>query len=156
MSQSAIRTFEPTVVDFDLPAGANPIGHVYQFNSPDNISLAVAQNARFDEMCSDVMWGSEDTNKFGELLRGAVLTFLPENLYHLQLLKVVVSLSWQLDRLGATQHHLFEAGKHTRGKMGLPQGAIDARSMSPKVSNLLLDLQRAINIYHNVRGKVRK
>lgn len=156
MSQSAINAFEPTVVDFNLPAGANPLEHVYQFSSPDNTSLTVAQNARFDEMCSDVLWGSEDTNRFGELLRGAVLTFLPENLYHLQLLKTVVSFSWQLDRLGATQHNLFEAGKGVRGKMGLPQGAIDARSMGPQVSDLLRDLQRAISIYHSVRGKVKK
>ena len=85
------------------------------------------------------------------MLRGLVITFLPETAFHLHLLRNVASCQWQLQRLAAIQANLFDQGKDTVGAFQLPAGTTSAMEFSASSSDLLRDLQRAIATYRSVK-----
>lgn len=148
---SVTSIFQAPPVDFNREPGADPWKHEYPLVSPENKALALATAERFDLMCHDILWGTEDEQAFGEMLRGLVLTFAPNNRFHLQLLRNIAAVQWQLQRIGAVQGNLFENGKGRAGKYGLPVGTLTAMEYRPEASQLLRDLRLAISTYRTVR-----
>jgi len=151
-TSSNIRPFNRTVVDFDLPKGHDRFEHTYSLRTPDNSALSLAEREDFMGMCEDILWGSEDRQKFGEFLRGLIITFLPENRFHLALLKNIAVFQWQLNRHVGTQSNLFEAQAGSRGRYGLPEGVWNANSLRGDASELIKDLNQAIKAYNSATG----
>jgi len=147
------RWFEAKILNFNLPPGADPRTTTFPLQSKENESLALAERERFDEMCSKILWGSEDPEAFGEMLRSLVVSFLPSDSFQLRLLRNVASAQWQLQRIEAIQQNLFLAGAEEIGAYKLPAGTADAMDFSNQASNLLRDLQRSIQIYHAARKR---
>lgn len=145
--------FRPKILNFNLPKGAEHRSAVFPLVSKENESLRLAESARFDVMCSKILWGSEDPQAFGEFLRSLVISFQPENVFELTLLRNVASCQWQLQRLEAIQHNVFAAGKEQVGPFGLPAGTSDAMEFQQASSGLLTDLQKAIKIYRSARQR---
>jgi hypothetical protein len=145
--------FRPKVLNFNLARGGDPTATTFPLASKENESLSLAERERFDVMCSKIPWGSEDREAFGEMLRSLVITFLPQDVFHLHLLRNVASLQWQLYRIEAIQHNLFTAGAEEVGAHNLPAGTNDALEFQTSYSNLLRDLQRALAIYKTAKKK---
>lgn len=143
--------FKPKVLNFNLPKGNDPRAASFPLANKENSSLSLAARERFDVLCGDILWGSENRQEFGEMLRGLVITFLPETAFHLHLLRNVASCQWQLQRLAAIQANLFDQGKDTVGAFQLPAGTTSAMEFSASSSDLLRDLQRAIATYRSVK-----
>lgn len=115
--------------------------------SEHNKALKLALHERFFEMAKSILWGSENEEEFGEMLRSLVVAFLPENRFHLQLLKNIAAIQWNIERFLQTQHNLFEDGAAVRGKHGLPQGTYNALEFRPTLQGLQKDLDLAVSTY---------
>lgn len=153
LAHSTVGTdlFKPKVLNFNLPKGNDPRSASFPLANKENSALNLAARERFDVMCEKVVWGSEDRQAFGEMLRSLVISFQPETTFHLHLLRNVASFQWQLQRIEAIQCNLFDQGKDTVGAFKLPAGTSDAMEFSASASDLLRDLQRAINIYRSAK-----
>lgn len=143
--------FKPKILSFNLPRGADPTTTTFPLANRENDSLGLAARERFDVMCANILWGSEDHEAFGEMLRSLVVSFLPQNVFQLHLLRNIASAQWQLQRIEAIQHNLFDAGKDTVGAYKLPGGTSDAMEFQGASSNLLRDLQRAISTFRSAK-----
>lgn len=109
-------------------------GDVLMVESQANRSLMLAQEHDFLEMCLPILWGDERLvhfERFGWLLRGAVITFRPLTVFELHLVKNIVAAQWRLDRLYQTQSNVYEneARSGSVGKYGLPQASHSAMEM---------------------------
>ncbi len=150
---ASTKWFKAKVLDFNIPKGADPGAISFALNNPENDALSLAQREQFDVMCEKILWGSEDKEAFGEMLRSLVISFLPKDSFQLRLLRNIASAQWQLQRIEAIQSNLFSAGAEEMGAYKLPAGTSDAMDFNGQASNLLRDLQRAIQIYHAARKR---
>lgn len=150
---ASTKWFKAKVLDFNIPKGADPGAISFALNNPENDALSLAQREQFDVMCENIPWGSEDREAFGEMLRSLVISFLPKDSFQLRLLRNIASAQWQLQRIEAIQSNLFSAGAEEMGAYKLPAGTSDAMDFNGQASNLLRDLQRAIQIYHAARKR---
>ena len=113
-------------------------GHILMVESQANRSLQLAQEYDFLEMCLPILWGDERLvhfERFGWLLRGAVITFRPLTVFELYLIKNIVAAQWRLDRLYQTQTNVYEneARSGVVGKYGLPQASHSAMELDEKL-----------------------
>jgi hypothetical protein len=132
--------------------GKNPaeLDRYQNLNTPENRSLALAKHEDFFSMCKDILWGNEDEEIFGELLRGVVTTFLPTDRFQLSMLHNVVAIQWQIQRVVGIQHNLFDRGSTTPGAYRLPQGTHDAMKYGDVMTSLLDNLNTAIETYRSM------
>ena len=84
--------------------------------------------------------------RFGWLLRGAVVTFRPLTVFELHLVKNIVAAQWRLDRLSQTQTNVYEneARSGAVGKYGLPQASHSAMELDEKLYAAQQSLSAAI------------
>lgn len=113
-------------------------GDILMVESQANRSLQLAQEYDFLEMCLPILWGDERLvhfERFGWLLRGAVITFRPLTVFELYLIKNIVAAQWRLDRLYQTQTNVYEneARSGVVGKYGLPQASHSAMELDEKL-----------------------
>ena len=113
-------------------------GDILMVESQANRSLQLAQEYDFLEMCLPILWGDERLvhfERFGWLLRGAVITFRPLTVFELYLIKNIVAAQWRLDRLYQTQTNVYEneARSGGVGKYGLPQASHSAMELDEKL-----------------------
>lgn len=113
-------------------------GSVVMVDNATNNALALAHENDFLEMCLPVLWGDErmvHVERFGWLLRGAVLTFRPQTVFELYLVKDVVAAQWRLDRLYQTQTNVYENESRSGevGKYGLPQASHSAMELDSRI-----------------------
>lgn len=113
-------------------------GDILMEESQANRSLQLAQEYDFLEMCLPILWGDERLvhfERFGWLLRGAVITFRPLTVFELYLIKNIVAAQWRLDRLYQTQTNVYEneARSGVVGKYGLPQASHSAMELDEKL-----------------------
>lgn len=149
----ADQLFMKKEVDYNTPIAKVGNDLIFPLRTSENVALALAERERFDLMCGKIPWGTEDRQAFGEMLRALVITFCPANQYHLHLLKNIAALQWQIMRIENIQFNVFEAGMDSPGQYGLPVGTWRAMEFREESSELLKDLQRAINIFHSVRKR---
>lgn len=111
-------------------------------------------------MCLPILWGDERLvhfERFGWLLRGAVVTFRPLTVFELHLVKNIVAAQWRLDRLYQTQANVYENESRSGvvGKHGLPQASHSAmeldeqlyaaqKALSAAIKNHLMTVQSVI------------
>ena len=135
-------------------------GDILMVESQANRSLQLAQEYDFLEMCLPILWGDERLvhfERFGWLLRGAVITFRPLTVFELYLIKNIVAAQWRLDRLYQTQTNVYEneARSGVVGKYGLPQASHSAmeldeqlyaaqKALSAAIKNHLMTVQSVI------------
>lgn len=135
-------------------------GDVILVDTQANRSLMLAQEHDFLEMCLPILWGDERLvhfERFGWLLRGAVVTFRPLTVFELHLVKNIVAAQWRLDRLYQTQANIYEneARSGVVGKYGLPQASHSAmeldeqlyaaqKALSAAIKNHLMTVQSVI------------
>ena len=113
-------------------------GDILMVESQANRSLQLAQEYDFLAMCLPILWGDERLvhfERFGWLLRGAVITFRPLTVFELYLIKNIVAAQWRLDRLYQTQTNVYEneARSGVVGKYGLPQASHSAMELDEKL-----------------------
>jgi hypothetical protein len=122
-------------------------GDVLVVDNVANRALMLAGEHNFLEMCLPILWGDEKQvhlQQFGELLRGAVITFHPLTVFELHLVKNIVAAQWRLSRLYQTQTNVYEndAKSGEIGKYGLPAAAHSAMEMD----EALYRAQAALNV----------
>jgi hypothetical protein len=121
-------------------------------------SLQLAAKSDFLKMCQPLLWGNEKQERlqeFGELLRGAVETFVPETTFDLHLLKTIVAALWRLNRLLEIQSNVFEAGaqeeEEKAGMHGLPAATVNALTFDERVDQAQKNLEIAISTYRKLK-----
>ena len=135
-------------------------GDILMVESQANRSLQLAQEYDFLKMCLPILWGDERLvhfERFGWLLRGAVVTFRPLTVFELHLVKNIVAAQWRLDRLYQTQANVYENESRSGvvGKHGLPQASHSAmevdeqlyaaqKALSAAIKNHLMTVQSVI------------
>ena len=124
-------------------------GDVLLVDTQANRSLMLAQEHDFLGMCLPILWGDERLvhfERFGWLLRGAVITFRPLTVFELHLVKNIVAAQWRLDRLSQTQTNVYEneARSGAVGKYGLPQASHSAMELDEKLYAAQQSLSAAI------------
>ena len=113
-------------------------GDILMVESQANRSLQLAQEYDFLVMCLPILWGDERLvhfERFGWLLRGAVITFRPLTVFELYLIKNIVAAQWRVGRLYQTQTNGYEneARSGVVGKYGLPQASHSAMELDEKL-----------------------
>ena len=137
-----IRDRDLSALRRDLPAGTT-----LSLNDNANKSLTLAHNNRFFDLCEPILWGSEDRELFGEMLRGLVIEFRPTNTFHLHLLRAIAEPTWQLFRASKYKHGVFNHGATTPGLHGLPVGTAQAFEQNKLTDKLLRQLDEAVALY---------
>ena len=146
-----IPFFVDQVLDTTVLSQAQPVGTSISLNDQTNRSLALANRADFLEMCRPSLWGNEDENEFGEMLRGLIITFEPQNEYHLHLLAQIADVQWQLRRAVRYRGGVFAANSDQRNALGMNLGtekAFDSNSITRKLTE---EQHRLIDLYDKVR-----
>ena len=143
-----VSFFREQEFDRSLLAKAHPVGTTISLNDPANKSLTLAHNNRFFDLCEPILWGSEDRELFGEMLRGLVIEFKPTNTFHLHLLRAIAEPTWQLFRASKYKKGVFENGATTAGLHGLPVGTAQAFEQNKLSEKLLRQLDEAVALYH--------
>jgi hypothetical protein len=139
MSGNVVRLFK-------LPEQEVP--EAFQASGAENYSLRVADREGFLQMCRPLLWGSENRNELGELLRGLVQHFLPKNRWQLELLVGVADAAWKLRRLRGLQYALFNAHSTDPGKDGIPNNTLTAMGHEKEVERARNQLRLAVQTYH--------
>lgn len=133
-------------------------GEVMSTETTPNKSLRLAESSNFLEMCLPVLWGDEKTSQlqaFGELLRGAVISFKPTNTFELHLVKNIVAAQWRVERLYRMQKNVYENEMEDgeRGRFGLPKATNLAMELDNEIYLAQKGLRHAIGSYNAVVSK---
>lgn len=133
-----------------LGLAASP-GMTISFNDPVNKALQLASQYNFFELCEPILWGSEDRNYFGEMLRGIVISFKPENPMQLFLLRSIVEAMWLLIRATKFKKGVYEHNSNIKGNYGMPLGTEMAFDKSSLTRELNKQLDDAMNLYKKAK-----
>lgn len=129
-------------------------GAVIPQKSVGNRALEVAAREHFLDTCLPILWGDEKERHFhlfGEVLRGAVITFKPQTRMELLLLKNVIAAQWRLERLYLTQSNIYDHESRTGevGRYGLPKASHTAMELDELIYKAQESLEKAVTIYAN-------
>lgn len=154
-SNGASKVFSKETEAWDYDPTVLRHGEVMATETSSNKSLRLAESSNFLEMCLPVLWGDEKTSQiqaFGELLRGAVISFKPTSVFELVLVKNIVAAQWRLDRLYKMQTNIYdnEVGEGVRGRLGLPQATHSAMELDGVIYQAQKGLRGAIAAYQSV------
>ena len=144
--------------DFKLPAKYTE-GEIIMLNDEVNVALKLAARSKFFEMCESSLWGDEEGKDpdnaagqqmkalFGEMLRGLVIQFKPRNEFHLHLLRNVADAQWSLERISKYKKGVYTRNEEKAGSNGMRAGTELGFEYNRVNSELLGQLEKAINVY---------
>lgn len=118
-----------------------------------NLSLSLAERADFFGMCKPILWGNEDENLFGEMLRGLVLEFLPENEFHLHLLRNIAEAQWGIERATLYKKGIFDNNTDRPGTHRMPAGTEMGINYNKVTRTMTSQLKTAISIYNQLKDR---
>jgi hypothetical protein len=134
------------------PENMAPIpGQSISIADPVNQSLRLAAQQDFFGICSAILWGSEDREVFGELLRGLVIEFEPTNTFQLHLLAHIADATWNLRRLQGYRKTAFDSGTDQKGRYGMVAGTDFALDEVDRVRKYQASLKKAIETYRQLK-----
>lgn len=117
----------------------------------ENRALQLAEREEFYQMAKSSLWGSEDRFEYGELLRGLVQNFLPENRYHLELLSGIADATWKLHRMRRLQQSIFQSNPSSPGADGVNRRTSLAMAYDKSVDAYQKTLEQAMRLYERAK-----
>ena len=132
---------------------APEIGQSFDLQDSSNRSLLLAQRSDFYKMCERSLYGSEDEQRFGELLRALVIRFKPTDEFDLHRLADIADLEWQLHRAVKFRQGLFLSIGKSKTAEGMSLGVEKAFEHNETSDVLRKSLQQAISLYYSCKEK---
>jgi hypothetical protein len=142
--------FKPADEHYDIaiPRGGHAKSYTFALHSsPENAALALAHREDFFAMCKASLWGAENPNEFGQMLRGLVEAFCPKNRWHLELLANIADAQWRLRRVRKLQGNVFAGTSPESGKHGVSMKTLNAMEYDQAVEEAMRHLAQAVAIY---------
>ena len=138
--------------DFRPPSTYTP-GEVIDLSDNTNKALAFAEQSDFFGLCKPILWGSENEQQFGEMLRGLVIQFLPTNEFHLHLLRNVAETQWALERVTNYKKGIFSNNMDRPGAHGMAAGTQMGIEYTQVTEELSRQLRQFIRMYKEAKLK---